>query len=210
MAVTSTQGSGYYYHSGSSICRQMEHVTGIPSWVRSLPFPLRLREELPVVGLHSWVGFLAELHVQPVPLGELPSWTELLAIFHIWMGPLSGSQITPGQVGPQAVLPNLGGTPSGLYIKAGPQAYLYSWVDQGGCSTLGEVVGWIFWSRGDASCTPQLGGDEYALGLRRISILASSSGRDTSYALQLGRVTDWGPYIREATGSRAIPQDHMP
>ena len=159
----------------------MEHVTGIPSWVRSLPFPLRLREELPVAGLHSWVGFLAELHVQPVPLGELPSWTELLAIFHIYgapiwgpyLGPLSGSRITPGQVGPQAVLPNLGGTPSGLYIKAGPQACLYSWVDQGGCSTLGEVVGWIFLSRGDASYTPELGGDEYALGLRRISILAS-------------------------------------
>ena len=38
-------------------------------------FPLRLREELPVAGLHSQVGFLAELRVQPVPLGELPSWT---------------------------------------------------------------------------------------------------------------------------------------
>ena len=82
--------------------------------------------------------------------------------------------------------------------------------DQGKCSQLGEVVGWIFWSGGDASCTPQVGGDdEYALGLRRISILASWSGRDTSYALQLGRVTDWGPCIREATGSTAIPQDRM-
>lgn len=64
----------------------------------------------------------------------------MLAIFHIYGAPtgplsprpLSGSRITPGQVGPQAVLPNLGGTPSGLYIKAGPQACLYSWVDQEG------------------------------------------------------------------------------
>ena len=113
---------------------------------------------------------------------------QLLAVFHILMGPLSGSGISPGQMGPQAVLPNLDGTLSGLYIKAGPQAWLYGWVDQGGCSQLGEVVGWIFWSGGDAS-TPQLGGDdEYALGLRRISILASWSGKDTSYALQLGRV----------------------
>lgn len=117
--------------SGSSICGQMEHITGIPSWVRSLPFPLRLREELPVTGLHSRVGFLAELLVQPVSLGELPSWTELLAVFHIWMEPLSGSGIIPGQMGPQAVLPNLDGTLCGLYIKAGPQAWLYGWVDQG-------------------------------------------------------------------------------
>ena len=97
--------------------------------MKSLSFPLRLREELPVAGLHSQVGFLAELHVQPVPLGQLPSWTELLAVFHIWMGPLSGSGITP--VWAQAVLPNLDGTLAGLYIKAGPQAGLYGWVDQG-------------------------------------------------------------------------------
>ena len=47
------------------------------------------------------------------------------------MGPLSGSGITPGHAGHQAILPNLDGTLAGLYIKAGPQAGLYGWVDQG-------------------------------------------------------------------------------